>query len=214
MNQHFVNKINSDELVIFFAGWGINERILSDNQPFDKDLLICFDYRNPFFDFEIIEKYKKIKLVAWSFGVWMAAKTLHLSDICFSKKIAFNGTMFPIDKDRGISQDYFDKTTENLSEQTLIKFNKRMCGNSAVYNDFEALKAQRNVAELKEELISFKENYYNSPEFSFNWDEIYVGDEDRIFIPNNQKMAWSNKKINLINAFHYDGDVLKKLIYE
>ena len=29
MNQHFVNKINSDELVIFFAGWGIKKSLVS-----------------------------------------------------------------------------------------------------------------------------------------------------------------------------------------
>ena len=46
MKQHFIIKNNQKHLLLFFAGWGMDETPFLQIRPTDKDWLICYDYRS------------------------------------------------------------------------------------------------------------------------------------------------------------------------
>ena len=54
MKQHFIIKNNQKHLLLFFAGWGMDETPFLQIRPTDKDWLICYDYRSLEFDAIII----------------------------------------------------------------------------------------------------------------------------------------------------------------
>ena len=213
MKQQFIQRNNTPNLTLFFAGWGVNERILENFPLANNDVLLCYDYRDAEFDYRLLQPYKNIRLTAWSLGVWMAARVLHQADVCFSAKIAFNGTMHPIDDAKGIAQAVYQGTHDNLTESSLVKFNKRMCGSNDFFKEFQEKNLQRSVEALKEELNSIKMMYEQAPEVDFEWTKAIVGTNDRIFLPENQLLSWENKTmIETKDVFHYDKNTLKELI--
>ena len=52
MKQHFIIKNNSKRLLLFFAGWGMNETPFLQIRPTDTDWMVCYDYRSLEFDTE------------------------------------------------------------------------------------------------------------------------------------------------------------------
>ena len=57
---------------------------------------------------------------------------------------------------RGIPDDVFDGTLAGLDERNLTKFYRRVAGSRAAFESFSAKMPRRSVAELKEELASFR----------------------------------------------------------
>ena len=104
MKQHFIIKNNQKHLLLFFAGWGMDETPFLQIRPTDKDWLICYDYRSLEFDAIILQEYSEITLIAWSMGVWAASQIMkqYLS-LPLSQSIAINGTLYPIHETKGIT---------------------------------------------------------------------------------------------------------------
>ena len=76
MKQHFIIKNNQKHLLLFFAGWGMDETPFLQIRPTNKDWLICYDYRSLEFDAIILQEYSEITLIAWSMGVWAASQIM------------------------------------------------------------------------------------------------------------------------------------------
>ena len=76
MKQRFIKKENNPRLLLFFAGWGSDERLFDRPVADGYDYLLCFDYRSPDFDYALLDGYREIRLLAWSMGVWAAGQTL------------------------------------------------------------------------------------------------------------------------------------------
>lgn len=215
MKQKFLIKNNNPHLILFFAGWGMDETPFLQIQPIGCDWMICYDYRSLDFDEACIRKYTHITLVAWSMGVWVATQVIrqfpHLPII---QSVAINGTPYPIDNTRGIASSIFEGTLQGLNEQTLLKFQRRMCGSVTEYKEFLTVAPQRSIEELKEELAAIQSSYLESSPSSFIWHKVIIGKNDRIFSPENQREAWENSA-NLIeetDAAHYQKELFDSLI--
>ena len=143
MKQHFIIKNNSKRLLLFFAGWGMDETPFLQIRPTDTDWMVCYDYRSLEFDTDLLQKYSEIRLIAWSMGVWVASQLMkqHPS-LPISHSIAINGTPYPIHETKGIEPAIFEGTLQGLNEQTLQKFQRRMCGSTAEYKVFQAVAPQ------------------------------------------------------------------------
>ena len=63
-------------LLLFFAGWGMDEHPFLQYAPQDSDFMICYDYRTLDFDTSPLTGYTVIDVVAWSMGVWAASQVL------------------------------------------------------------------------------------------------------------------------------------------
>ncbi|WP_302614215.1 pimeloyl-ACP methyl esterase BioG family protein, partial [uncultured Bacteroides sp.] len=149
MKQHFIIKNNQKHLLLFFAGWGMDETPFLQLHPTDKDWMLCYDYRSLEFDATTLQEYSEITLIAWSMGVWVASQIMkqHPS-LPVSQSIAINGTPYPIHETKGISPAIFAGTLQGLNEQSLQKFQRRMCGSAADYQAFQSIVPRRPVEEL------------------------------------------------------------------
>lgn len=211
MQQTFLIRHHRPTLILFFAGWGM------DKEPFrptpkeaasaPSDVLICYDYRTPEFDVTLLEGYTAITLIGWSMGVFMASHILSAyPNLPLTKRMAINGTCYPIDAERGIPPAIFAGTLQALNEVTLQKFNRRMCGSAEAFRAFSTHAPHRLVEELKEELLAIEQLYSISVSISenrtrtfdgnssFSWDVALIGLNDQIFPPAHQVAAWQANK--------------------
>ena len=193
MKQHFIINNSQKQLLLFFAGWGMDETPFLHIQPAGCDWMICYDYRSLEFDTTLMQAYSEITLIAWSMGVWAASQIMkqHPS-LPVSQSIAING----------------------LNEQTLQKFQRRMCNSSTDYKAFQTIAPKRPVEELKEELAAIRQQCLSSVSSDFIWHKAIVGKNDRIFLPEYQETAWRNKVDSLVNveAAHYQQELFYEVI--
>jgi biotin synthesis protein BioG len=205
------------ELLLFFAGWGMDRRLadgLAASVPASRgcDLLSCSDYRTGEIDSvtrNAFAAYDRITVVAWSFGVWTA---VHTDLPMVSRAVALNGTLFPVDSRRGIAPEVFHATLEGYSDENRRRFSRRMCGSSDALDHFLSMEPQRSTASQKEELASFAgrlETISGAP--GFRYDHVIIGGRDMIFSPACQFAAWKGYAQTVIADmphypfFHLDG---------
>jgi hypothetical protein len=192
----------SPELLLFFAGWGMDEHPFLEYLPDDRDCMICYDYRSLSFDASLVAPYRRIRVVAWSMGVWAASRILSGRGLPVSESIAVNGTLRPVDDGRGIAPALFRKTLERLDETALQKFRRRMCGSKEAWEHFMQHAPQRTPEDLREELDRIG-RFSSAPAPAFEWDAVYIGLQDKIFLPASQQRAWEGKNITEVECAHY-----------
>lgn len=214
MKQYFIQKKNHCRLVLFFAGWGMDEHPFLDYRPEDSDLLLCYDYRSPKFDFSLLKGYRRIRLIGWSMGVRAAPEALQQADLPIEESIAVNGTMTPVDNEKGIPEVIFQGTLEGLDERNLLKFRRRMCGGSEALKAFLEKAPQRGVEELREELCRIGERATALPPPAFRWEKAIVGKADLIFTPGCQQNAWRDTGTECVylDMSHYSEEILRRLL--
>ena len=194
------------ELLLVFAGWSASAELFNDlEMPSNTDLWICSDYRTLTFA-EDLSTYKSVRVVAWSLGVWVAAKLLSEKGIQPIESIAINGTACPISDQFGIPEAIFKGTLEQLIPNGMSRFNRRMCGSRECLKQYEALAPMRPLDELYTELAALYDAIQIDPDLSasFSWDLAIIGREDRIFPAENLQNYWNNRsQIRTIAAPHY-----------
>lgn len=214
MKQHFIINNNQKHLLLFFAGWGMDENPFLHIPPTACDRMICYDYRSLTFDAALLRDYTDIALIAWSMGVWAASQVMkQCPDLPVSQSIAVNGTLYPIHETKGITPSIFEATLEGLNAQTLQKFQRRMCGSAAEYELFQTTAPQRPLEELKEELAAIRQQCLSLSPSDFVWQTAVIGQNDRIFLPDHQWLAWRNKTetLHYADAAHYQQDLFANL---
>lgn len=199
-------------LLLFFAGWGMDERPFLEYLPFDRDVMICYDYSSLDFDADLLTPYTDIKVVAWSMGVWAAAATLGNAGAAIGESVAVNGTPNPVDDARGIPRDIFAGTLAGLNEETLRKFRRRMCGSGGAFARFLAKAPRRSLEELRVELEAVGETAPVMPVSTFPWKNIIVGERDRIFDAANQLRAWEGRNVTVVDGAHYPEELWPRLL--
>ena len=149
-------------------------------------------------------------------GVWAASQVLSKVSLPIRRRIAINGTPFPIDEKRGIPPAIFMGTLEGLNEASLRKFQRRMCADGNVFARFQLTAPERSIEELKEELAAVAEQYRILPTGTFAWEQAIIGESDRIFPPTNQRAAWKGISMSNIdgNEAHYDESLFIKYLKE
>lgn len=215
MKQTFLVREHHPCLLIFFAGWGMDEQPFLKYKPKDCDFMLCYDYRDLLFDYSALRSYNSIRLIAWSMGVWAASQVMDgKHDLPFiDESIAVNGTNYPVDNCRGIPSAIFRLTLEGLTGANLQKFLRRICGSTSALKDFLAHTPQRPLEELREELRTVGDLAKELPPSSFVWDRAIIGSGDAIFMPVNQLKAFdSGTSVEQINCPHYSDALFTKLI--
>lgn len=217
MKQLFIRRSDRERLMLFFGGWGTDERLLDFPLPENgMDIMLCCDYRSLDFDASLVTRYRSISLLAWSMGVWVADHVLGGMPLPLERKVAFNGTQFPMDDARGIPVNVFKGTLDGFSETVLAKFRRRMCASSESLHRFMEHASRRCAGELREELQSLYDSVTQSVVHNrLGWDKAVVGQCDRIFPPGNQLAAWHDMaEVQVVDAAHYDAAWIRQLITE
>lgn len=206
MKQAFIRNDGNKSLLLFFAGWGSDERMFDIVPPDGYDYMVCFDYSDLSFDHSLIERYSEIRLMAWSMGVWVASVTLGGRAYAFEKRLAINGTMFPKNDELGIPVSVFEGTLAGLNERNLHKFRLRMCRTQEALRALLGKEPYRDVVSLRDELSAINTAIDSAPSVNENWhwDEAIVGTDDLIFPTANQLRAWEGTQCRTMPIAHYD----------
>lgn len=202
MRLKFINQNQSQRLILVYAGWAMDEKPFSGLSRPGYDVAVIWDYRNFSLDWSFILPYKEICVVAWSLGVYAATVTYHAYEHLLTKRIAINGTPFPVDRMTGIPPAIFSGTLMNLNERSLRKFYIRVCGGMSAYGRFSEHLPERDIAELSEELSVFLNGTLLGSGRHLEWDFAFISSDDAIFPPVNQWRAWGKTPVRFIEGAH------------
>lgn len=174
-------------LILFFNGWGMDERIFKDfpNLKNFQINIINYPYNVPLLNFE---KHDKIYVIGWSFGVYYAS--LFLKNFPYDYiGISINGTPETIGSN-GITPKIFDLTLNTLNKENLLKFYENMEVKAPFLN------MDKSIEELKESLLHLKNNYVPQENY-FHFS--YIGERDKIIPASRQNKYYKNKNIPIFN---------------
>lgn len=215
MQQTFIIRQHHPRLLLFFAGWGMDETPFQHYHPTQSDYLICYDYRTLDFDESSLSGYSEIHLVAWSMGVWAASQVMQQCALPLMQRIAINGTPYPVNETKGIPAALFQGTLDGLNEASLLKFHRRMCADKHSFEQFQRIAPHRPIEELKEELAAIAQQQAQRPlEKGLGWQQAVVGEGDLIFPPLHQQEAWREQgtPVAMGKEAHYSEALFKRYL--
>lgn len=203
MQYHWLNKQNNDKLIIFFGGWSF------DYKPFE--FLKCDDFDVlMFYGYNTIEmplnagRYNETYLIAWSMGVFAA---YFLKDILpeFTKKIAVNGTPFPVHNELGIPEKPFLLTLRHAKTGLEGKFYQNIFSDSKEYERYMNNPVERSIENRENELKSlYKLIQKTNISYEKFYDKALISSNDKIIPTNNQINFWSQQTpYEIIESGHF-----------
>lgn len=201
-----IEKVDNKRLILFFTGWSTDWKILEGIEiPKGYDLICCFNYLN--IDWPPINKeYDEIVVIAWSFGIAAANYILSTTNLYsyVTGLYAVNGSRWPVDDKKGITETIFEKTLINLDDRSLEKFRLRIAGGKEKFlNSKDKLVSEVAIEDLKRELKIFGlgNNFYDS---KIEWDYAFISENDKIFPLNNLINAWADTPFEILEReYHY-----------
>lgn len=215
MNIDFLRRSGSPTLELFFAGWGMDSRPFAwaadSPHTADCDFAVCYDYTDIQLDKvnqanAKLHGYSKVRVRAWSLGVYAASLVLPDMGCAISTAVAINGTLWPVDDELGIPHAVYDATAANLTAESLERFNRRMCGAHRAV--FEQRRPLRSVDSLRAELLHIRECAADRtrPQFT-GWTQAVLSSRDKIFPIANMRRAWSATPQLELDEPHYMPDI-------
>jgi len=205
---HWQVRAGHPRLLVFFNGWGMDERILAMvKPPAGRDFLSVCDYTDLQETAAVrsaVAHYPAADLVAWSMGVWAAATVLGPAGARFDKAVAVNGTGRPIDDEYGIPTGLFHATLDNFSERARDSFFRRMCDGRDACGEFLPHAPLREVEDQRRELraLGLQAAEGAAPPGPFT--SAVVGTRDRIMPPENQVRYWQGAiPCRMVNLPHF-----------
>lgn len=209
MQSKFIKQNNSKDLIIFFNGWSVDEKIVSNLASASYDILMFYDYSDLQIEHNLLEKinnYQEINVISWSFGVWACGSVIdkfkNLQNV-----IAVNGTLKPVDKNFGIPGRMFDFTLKTLSEPNYIKFFENMFEGDPDISKFPDREIENQRYELEAiKHFSSQNNIEKNIEF---FSKIYISSNDKIIPTKNQIAFWNGLNVKMIDSGHYCFDKFK-----
>lgn len=215
MKWHWIQQNKSQQLILFFNGWGMDhypvQGLLTDSV---NDLLMLYDYRTLELDNQLkhaLSQYDVIGVVAWSLGVWAYTQIASFWDGPVSTAIAVNGTSQPIHADYGIAPKIYQATLDNFSIVGRDKFFKRMCGNKVALTRFQQTQPHRSIhdqqAELQaiQQLVLTTSSAATHSDLSRNpYNYALIGKQDKIITTKNQLNFWEGQRpYTIIDMPHF-----------
>lgn len=190
MKLHLQNN-NSDNLILFFCGWGMDENPFSVLKS-NCDVLYVYDYTTPDFPAFDFSKYKSVKLLSFSYGVYAGAIAKLPDDLKLDARVAINGTLIPVDDKYGVPVKQFE-LTEKMDSQSVVKFRQRLFGGEKAQQHFDIFEnhlPKRSAQSCTEELLGMKKYVPQIPAAQKTFDKVYVAKYDRCVPTRNQRNFW------------------------
>lgn len=192
MKYKWLSKNNSDKLIIFFNGWGMDDLIVSHLEAKDYDVVVLYDYNDLSLHIDL-SSYCEKHILAWSMGV-MVATMFDFENV--KTKTAICGTPFTVDDEFGIPEKIYKLTLNTFSEKTVHKFMGRMFIENPNIEKF----TNRKIESLKTELEKMSEY---KPNLNYKYTNALIADSDVIISSKNQKKYWGDGvNIRIIKSGH------------
>lgn len=212
MQSHWLNKQNNDKLIIFFAGWSFDYKPFEFLDCEDYDVLIIYDYNTPTSKSKIsvlpsredIEKYPQKYLIAWSMGVFVAYQ-MRSELPKFNKKIAINGTPFPVDDEFGIPQKPFLLTLRHAKTGLEGKFYQNIFEKPEEFERYQKTPVERSIENREQELKTLYDKIKETDKtYETYYDKAFVSNNDKIIPTKNQLNFWQNKvPVEILESGHF-----------
>lgn len=209
MHLRWLIKNQSQKLIIFFNGWGLDDNPFCHMESQNYDVLIFQDYRNlslPDSFLAITAPYASVSLIAYSMGVWSAHRLL--ADYSFSPtfSLAINGTLNPIHDRFGIPSSVYDEQINNFDRNQIQHFYRRMFSREDDYQRFIDYCPKRAWQDQLEELICLKQTINQAPMdlTAGQYDAAIISRQDKIMASRHQLRFWKNQcDLHMIDAGHF-----------
>ena len=202
MQYHWLNKQNNDKLIIFFTGWSFDYKPFEFLNCENFDVLMFFDYNN--IEILPIPQYKEYFLISWSMGVFTAYLQKDKLPF-FSKKIAVDGTPFPVDDEFGIPQKPFLLTLRHAEKGLEGKFYQNIFDTEQEFSRYLQTPVERTIENRVNELNSLYEMIKNTNvSYEGYYDKAIISKNDKIIPAKNQINFWQNNaKTELLESGHF-----------
>ena len=196
MKSYLINN-NSDNLLIFFTGWGCDECEF-EHLKSSCDVLLLYDYNDLTLEFDF-SKYKNIDLMAFSAGVFVGA--VMDFDFKINKKIALSGNPYLFDEKLGLScevQELLCGITEENADDFARNYLVKTDEEWKIFHH-----SKRSLKSCRAEFDSLKELYNeNQDKIKDIYDIAIFGIDDKIFSIPEQKNFYGNRIKLVKNARH------------
>ena len=195
----YLENNNSGNLILFFCGWGMDEAPFSVMKN-DSDILYVYDYTSPDFPEFDFSKYKSVKLLSFSYGVYAGAIAKLPENLELDERVAINGTLMPVDDKYGVPVRQFE-LTEKMDSESVVKFRQRLFGGEKAGEHFEIFEhhlPKRSAKSCTDELLGMKQYVPQIPVPQKTFDKIYVAKHDRCVPTRNQLNFWQKAGVNNI----------------
>lgn len=202
--QLFLQNNNSNTLILFFCGWGMDKNPFSTLKN-NSDVLFVYNYKTPDFPKFDFSKYKEVHLLAFSYGVYASAIAKLPTNLILNSSTAINGTLIPVHDKLGVPTRQFE-LTEKMDSQSVVKFRERLFGGENAKKHFEIFEnnlPNRSAQSCTEELIGMKNYVPKYPIPTKHFDKIYISEFDRCVPTKNQLNFWQNQNIIKLSAGHF-----------
>lgn len=215
MEKVFISHSSAPRIILIFLGWGMDATPFSGLSKPGYDILALSDYTdytcpdNAFGNLlTILAPYREIVVIAWSFGVRIAADFLSYAEskLSITRTIAVNGTEMHIDDESGIPEAIFNGTLKNLSPLTVRKFQRRMFSSADDFTRFQQRLPRRTFESQLAELKVFADLNKAS---GARWDRALIGSDDAIFPYANQLHGWEGVPADIIEGMPHFPDFQK-----
>lgn len=190
MKAEWLARKGRSDLVLFFAGWGMDPHPFESVVAEESDVLVLYDYRDDEVPSSVpgsCNDYDHVSVIAWSLGVPVAERVCGDLSLAPDSSLAVNGTPCPADDRYGIPVSVYDATAEALSEDSLLRFYRRMCKRPALLERFLENMPRRPIQELGDELSVLRD--IPSRDKSI-FQSALISTRDRIVPPENQFRCW------------------------
>ena len=199
--EYYYQNSNSQELIVFFAGWGCDYNQFT-NLHDRKDVLILYDYQDLELKFDFA-KYANIYVIAYSAGVFIASV---LSDKIpnLRKKIAVCGNPYLFDKKLGISSENI-RIFKDINLNNYREFRRQyMVFSEDEYERYNKLESLRTIESCQAELTALQGLYAKHKNLiNPTFDKAIIAENDLIFNLAAQKDFYQNKIHIIKNAKHH-----------
>ncbi|NTU53825.1 MAG: DUF452 family protein [Chlorobiaceae bacterium] len=200
MKAELIVQEGSADLLLFFNGWGMDRRVadylVSEWADWPGyEIVHLYDYRDltlPGWLLEKMNRARTIDLMAWSLGVWAAARAGFGK---IDRAVAINGTLFPVDSGRGIAPEIFRGTVEHWNDDNRKRFERRMFA-AVSPSVTDLVRSARSSGDQQEELRSIEDQATSrsaAPEASWRYSKAFAGGRDLVYSPENQCRAWAEE---------------------
>jgi len=193
MEHYWHKRQGNDRLLLIFNGWGFDKHVIRALDRKDYDILLLYNYISlDTMFYKYLSLYRQIDTIAWSFGVPVADRVLSKVKNSINSLIAVNGTLFPVDDDRGIPKRSFTRTLHSMSKDAILLFFNNVFGNSLSIDIRKTILPQRCFQEQLAELFALTDLFSTDDHISCNWNKAIIAQNDRIFPFRNMQRAWGD----------------------
>jgi len=202
----WLHRNNRKTLIVFCNGWGMDEHPFLPLTADHFDVLMLCDYFQLDFDIQkrnILEKYDHLILVGWSMGVWAGQRIFSDNSEVFSRTIAINGTLCPINDRLGIPEKVFGDTLAGFGEPVRSSFYRRMCRGKTNLKLFLSHQPQRSLKSQQQELTALRQNVDCFFVKKSIYNEIIITENDQIMPSANQLRFWQEGDVYHIPGSHF-----------